>query len=314
LPFHGSPDEIAVEHAVTPPPPLHTHLPTLSPDVERVILTALAKRPEERFASISDFAAALEQASGERRSDDERLPSFSISSPADMPFSLSSAIRLQQPVDLLVESKPAAVPSTPSPAVELHTPPALPIAEKKTDKPVLRSWFRAVKRQVLSPLVFAVRTIKNRIRGGGQQSASPLRSVAFLKLEEDNRAVVGKWYTIEAGITLKRRGRFTRGPTVFPGKDPSEPLWFTMILHTTSENIVIDYETGYQHLLYDLRNLKPQLVPLSFRFVMPGHGFVAVDFFYEQGWYKRLRFEIDTVEQPVGDAATETRGNGVHEL
>src|SRR5947207_6734810 len=62
-PFHGSFTEIAVKHNVTPPPSLREQLPTLSPDVEHVVLIALAKSPEERFTSVSAFARALEQAS-----------------------------------------------------------------------------------------------------------------------------------------------------------------------------------------------------------------------------------------------------------
>ena len=62
-PFHGSFTEIAIQHSVTLPTSPLEHLPTLSPDIEYVILTALAKRPEDRFASIRAFANAFEQAS-----------------------------------------------------------------------------------------------------------------------------------------------------------------------------------------------------------------------------------------------------------
>jgi WD40 repeat protein len=62
-PFQGSFTEIAVQHAVTPPPPLHEKLPTISPEVEQVVLIALAKDPLQRFATIQAFANALEQAS-----------------------------------------------------------------------------------------------------------------------------------------------------------------------------------------------------------------------------------------------------------
>ena len=62
-PFQGSFTEIAVQHAVTLPPPLHEKIPTISPEVERVVLTALAKDPLQRFATIQAFANALEQAS-----------------------------------------------------------------------------------------------------------------------------------------------------------------------------------------------------------------------------------------------------------
>jgi serine/threonine protein kinase len=62
-PFHGSFWEIAVKHGVVPPPPLHEKVSTISPIVEQVVLTALAKDPKQRFGCIRDFAIALEEAS-----------------------------------------------------------------------------------------------------------------------------------------------------------------------------------------------------------------------------------------------------------
>ncbi len=62
-PFHGSFTEIAVQHTVVPPPSLREKVPTILPDVEQVVMTALAKEPKERFASVQAFAKALEQAS-----------------------------------------------------------------------------------------------------------------------------------------------------------------------------------------------------------------------------------------------------------
>jgi len=61
-PFHGSYREIAVQHTITPPPPLREKVPTISSDVEQVLMTALAKDPKERFGSVQAFARALEQA------------------------------------------------------------------------------------------------------------------------------------------------------------------------------------------------------------------------------------------------------------
>jgi len=62
-PFHGTFTETAMQHAVTPPPPLHEKMPGISPMLEQVVLTALAKDPSDRFASIQGFARAFEQAS-----------------------------------------------------------------------------------------------------------------------------------------------------------------------------------------------------------------------------------------------------------
>ena len=62
-PFSGTFTEVAVQHAVAPPPPLHEKLPSISLEVEQIVLTALAKDPQQRFASVQAFANALEQAS-----------------------------------------------------------------------------------------------------------------------------------------------------------------------------------------------------------------------------------------------------------
>ncbi|MFL5698903.1 MAG: ABC transporter substrate-binding protein [Ktedonobacteraceae bacterium] len=45
-----------------PPPPLHQQVATIPLGIEQVVLKALAKDPKERFASVQEFASALEQA------------------------------------------------------------------------------------------------------------------------------------------------------------------------------------------------------------------------------------------------------------
>ncbi len=62
-PFEGSPTEVMVQQLSMPPPPLHEKVTAVPLDVEQVVLRALAKDPKERFASVRDFAAALEDAS-----------------------------------------------------------------------------------------------------------------------------------------------------------------------------------------------------------------------------------------------------------
>lgn len=61
-PFHGSFTEIYSQHMFVPPPSLREKVPELSSAVEQVVLTALAKDPQQRFASVPAFATALEQA------------------------------------------------------------------------------------------------------------------------------------------------------------------------------------------------------------------------------------------------------------
>lgn len=62
LPFEGSQRGIMHGHLYETPASLRRLVPTLPLAVERVVLKALAKRPEERFGSVQEFAEALEEA------------------------------------------------------------------------------------------------------------------------------------------------------------------------------------------------------------------------------------------------------------
>jgi hypothetical protein len=66
-PFHGSVLEVHVGHVSTPPPPLRNHVPSISPAVEHVVLKALSKDPQQRFAHVMDFASALKQATARKQ-------------------------------------------------------------------------------------------------------------------------------------------------------------------------------------------------------------------------------------------------------
>jgi serine/threonine protein kinase len=63
LPFTGALGEVAAKHLLAVPPSLCEQLPTLPPAVEEVVFTAMAKNPQERFASVQAFVKAFEQAS-----------------------------------------------------------------------------------------------------------------------------------------------------------------------------------------------------------------------------------------------------------
>ena len=62
-PFRGSFFETCTQQLYAEPSPLQAKVPEVSPDVERVVLTALKKDPHQRFSSVQAFADALEQAS-----------------------------------------------------------------------------------------------------------------------------------------------------------------------------------------------------------------------------------------------------------
>jgi eukaryotic-like serine/threonine-protein kinase len=63
LPYQGDPISVGIQHLTAPLPALSLHNASLPPQVEAVVEKALVKDPKQRFATILDFAAALEHAS-----------------------------------------------------------------------------------------------------------------------------------------------------------------------------------------------------------------------------------------------------------
>jgi serine/threonine protein kinase len=61
-PFVGSMEQVMYQHFSAQPLPPSTYNPQLPAAVDAVIMRALAKKPEDRFPSIAEFAAAFEQA------------------------------------------------------------------------------------------------------------------------------------------------------------------------------------------------------------------------------------------------------------
>lgn len=60
-PFSGSFVELVSQHLYAAPPPIQGKA-AVSPDVERVVLTALAKDPAQRFGGVGEFATTLDRA------------------------------------------------------------------------------------------------------------------------------------------------------------------------------------------------------------------------------------------------------------
>lgn len=61
-PFEGTSQQIVFQHMTVEPPPFSTHNVTINPQIEQVIMKALAKNADERFPNVQEFADALEQA------------------------------------------------------------------------------------------------------------------------------------------------------------------------------------------------------------------------------------------------------------
>jgi len=118
-PFSGSFIDLFAQHLQTPAPPLHLKLPGIPPEVEAVVMKALAKNWQERFATIALFAGALEQVCGPYVSPaTSSLPG--IAARAAMP-------PLQPPLPSstpeISEGRESGAPNTPAPVKAPVTPP-----------------------------------------------------------------------------------------------------------------------------------------------------------------------------------------------
>ncbi len=82
-PFHGSFFEIASQHMLVAPPPLYGTIPGITPDIDKVLMTALNKDPLQRFRTIRAFATALDQAYQGAYSSEATIP---LSQRFDLPL------------------------------------------------------------------------------------------------------------------------------------------------------------------------------------------------------------------------------------
>jgi serine/threonine protein kinase len=106
-PFHGNDQEIAEQHLYATPPRLRSHFLEITPAVEWVVRRALAKDPHMRFASVWEFALALEQAG--------RVPAVEIrrrSSVVDLPaVVISRRVAIEEPAAVVPWRRGALDPS-----------------------------------------------------------------------------------------------------------------------------------------------------------------------------------------------------------
>jgi serine/threonine protein kinase len=131
LPFHGTVYELFNRQSSTPPPSLRAFAPSLPIDVELVVTKALAKEPEQRFASVQAFATALEQAAQPTARklylppiaafQSVQLPQTQVALPQSLhvpPTQLALPQSLHVPQTQVILSPPTAVAST------MATPPS----------------------------------------------------------------------------------------------------------------------------------------------------------------------------------------------
>ncbi len=123
-PFEGSATEVMVQQLTMPPPPLHEQVATIPLGIEQVVLRSLAKEPKARFASVADFAAALEQASQSAFSSTVQLSSQQYAAgPAVAPSYATVAVPTSQPALPNETPSELAVPAESSPLPKNLAPP-----------------------------------------------------------------------------------------------------------------------------------------------------------------------------------------------
>jgi serine/threonine protein kinase len=137
-PFHGSFTEIYSQHLFVPPPSLREKLPELPPSVDEVILKALAKDPQQRFARIIDFARAFELASqGVDSSNSPDIPTYKKPDGGNPPFLSGPGWTPLQPSQPVPTPPPPPGYPTPYPHVPFSatTPPVYSTPSMSTNVP-----------------------------------------------------------------------------------------------------------------------------------------------------------------------------------
>jgi serine/threonine protein kinase len=123
-----------------------------------------------------------------------------------------------------------------------------------------------------------------------------LFAIARSELEGDNRAIVGKVYSIEAGISQSKPEGFEGEPFKLPLPRSIRYLFVDILLHTSDNIELISH--WQRRLRYDSSNAEPQFVGFKFRAVTPRRSSIAIDFYYERRWLRTVHLEFDAVEQP----------------
>lgn len=134
-PFTGTFTEVASQQIFVAPPPLPVKVPTISPEIEQVVMTALAKDPQQRFMSVWAFAQALEhacrpmppdQAHAATNLDQASVATYLSHGPSQYPdeYAGTPTNPDEAMVPTSISSRPVRSPATP--IVLTPTPPAQP--------------------------------------------------------------------------------------------------------------------------------------------------------------------------------------------
>jgi VCBS repeat-containing protein len=130
-PFQGALLELYGQHLYASPPSLREKAPGISPDVEEVVMTALAKNPQQRFASVQAFARALEQAYMSLQSTVPELPIVSPRRNQSSPFIIGRALSRPSAESTYIKTPP----SQPPQSTLMNTPPVQSTPFTESEQP-----------------------------------------------------------------------------------------------------------------------------------------------------------------------------------
>jgi hypothetical protein len=134
-------------------------------------------------------------------------------------------------------------------------------------------------------------------QGGEDSRIRPPRlslvAIAQSVLEKDDRVLVGKTYSVQAGISQNKPEGFEEEPSDLLEHDARGPLSFDILLHA-SENIKVTTE-WQKHLNYDPHHPNSQLVEFTFITTKQGPNWLDINFYCERLWLRTVHFEINAV-------------------
>jgi serine/threonine-protein kinase len=184
-PFEGdTPIGVVLKHVQAPPPPLRPARPDAPPAVEAVVQRALAKKPEERFASAGDLARALDTAwiatpTGTTASGDIYNQPTQMVQQGSTPAPVSAPAAPAAPVAAHADN--LSVPQQQAPAAPAASHPALGRRKPNIPMPVLIVIFLVLLGGVALSL-----------RGGTSQVAAPGASAPAIGAIETPSAAVAQ--------------------------------------------------------------------------------------------------------------------------
>jgi hypothetical protein len=122
----------------------------------------------------------------------------------------------------------------------------------------------------------------------------PLFAIARTTLEEGEKALINKTYSLLVGVSQSKPDGDKGEPFDLPFSNIDEPLSLDVLLHI-SENIKLTTER-FKLLQYKPLNRKPQYVEFPFQVVVPGHCTLGIHFYHERRRLTAIQIEFEAIE------------------